>query len=142
MPAHTDPFQALISTEKYIEVLLNNTELLQFDTIARFHLEYNVGLLFVLGAEVAQSVQCLTTDWTTYRSGFDLRQEQKAFSSNLCVQTGSEAHPASCTMGTGGPFPGVKCGRGVMLTTHPHLVPRSWMSRSYTASPPKQLHGA
>jgi hypothetical protein len=36
------------------------------------------------------------------------------------------AHPASCTMGTGGPFPG-----GVTLTTHPHLVPRSRMSRSY-----------
>jgi hypothetical protein len=29
----------------------------------------------------------------------------KDFSSSLCVQTGSEAHPASCTMGTGGPFP-------------------------------------
>jgi hypothetical protein len=41
------------------------------------------------------------------------------FSSSLCVQTGSGAHPASCTMGTGGPFPGVKRGRGVMLTTHP-----------------------
>jgi hypothetical protein len=65
----------------------------------------------------------------------------KDFSSNLCVQTGSGAHPASCTMGTGGPFPGVKRGRGVMLTTHPHLVPRSWMSRSYTSSPPKSLHG-
>jgi hypothetical protein len=26
-------------------------------------------------------------------------------SSNLCVQTGSGVHPASCTMGTGGPFP-------------------------------------
>jgi hypothetical protein len=32
----------------------------------------------------------------------------KDFSSSLCVQTGSGAHPASCTMGTGGPFPGVK----------------------------------
>jgi hypothetical protein len=41
----------------------------------------------------------------------------KDFSSSLCVQTGSEAHPASCTMGTGGPFPGAKRGRGV--TTHP-----------------------
>jgi hypothetical protein len=29
----------------------------------------------------------------------------KDFSSNLCVQTGSGAHPASCTMGTRGPFP-------------------------------------
>jgi len=32
----------------------------------------------------------------------------KDFSSNLCVQTGSEARPASCSMGTGGPFPGGK----------------------------------
>jgi hypothetical protein len=32
--------------------------------------------------------------------------------------------------------PGLKCGRGVTLTTHPHLVPRSRMSRSYTSSPP------
>jgi hypothetical protein len=28
----------------------------------------------------------------------------KDFLSSLCVQTGSGAHPASCTMGTGGPF--------------------------------------
>jgi hypothetical protein len=32
----------------------------------------------------------------------------KGFSSSLCVQTGSGHHPASCTMGTGGPFPGGK----------------------------------
>jgi hypothetical protein len=30
------------------------------------------------------------------------------FSSSLCVQTGSIAHPAPIPMGTGGPFPGVK----------------------------------
>jgi hypothetical protein len=65
--------------------------------------------------------------------------EAKDFSSNLCVQTGSGAHPASCTVGTGGPFPGAKRGRGVTLTTHPHLVPRSGMSLSYTSSPPKRL---
>ena len=40
------------------------------------------------------------------------------------VQTGPEAHPASCTMGTGS-FPGVRCGRGVTLTPHPLVVPRS-----------------
>jgi hypothetical protein len=34
--------------------------------------------------------------------------EADDFSSILCVQTGSGAHPASCTMGTGGPFPGGK----------------------------------
>jgi hypothetical protein len=32
----------------------------------------------------------------------------KDFSSSLCVQTGSGAHPASCPMVTGGPFPGSK----------------------------------
>jgi hypothetical protein len=36
--------------------------------------------------------------------------------------------------------PGIKRGRGVTLTTHPHIVPRSKMSRSY-ASPPWRLHG-
>jgi hypothetical protein len=35
--------------------------------------------------------------------------------------------------------PGVKRGSGVTLTTHPHLVPRSRMSRSYTSSPPKRF---
>jgi len=38
-------------------------------------------------------------------------------------------HPASCKMVTGS-FPGVKCGRGVLLTTHLLLVPRSWKSRA------------
>ena len=42
------------------------------------------------------------------------------------AQTGPGAHPASCTMGTGS-FPGVKYGRGVLLTL---LVPWSWKSRA------------
>jgi hypothetical protein len=33
-------------------------------------------------------------------------------SSSLCVQIGSGAHPASCTVGTGGPFPGTKARPG------------------------------
>jgi hypothetical protein len=36
----------------------------------------------------------------------------KDFSSNLCVQTGSGAHPASYTMGTGVLSPGVKARPG------------------------------
>jgi hypothetical protein len=39
---------------------------------------------------------------------FDPRQRRKDFSSSLIVQIGSGAHPASCTMGTGGPFPGAE----------------------------------
>jgi hypothetical protein len=45
------------------------------------------------------------------------------------VQKGPGAHPASCTMGTGS-FPEVKYGRGVLLTTHPLLMPPSWKSRA------------
>jgi len=45
------------------------------------------------------------------------------------VQTGTGAHPASCKMGTGS-FLWVKCGRGVLLTTHPLLVSRSWKSKA------------
>jgi hypothetical protein len=37
---------------------------------------------------------------------------------------GPGAHPASCAMGTGF-FPGVESGRGVTLTPHPLLVPKS-----------------
>jgi hypothetical protein len=36
----------------------------------------------------------------------------KDFSSSLFVQSGSGTHPASCTMGTGGPFPGGKARPG------------------------------
>jgi hypothetical protein len=66
---------------------------------------------------------------------FDSRQKQKDFSSSLCVQTFSGAHPASCTMDTGVLSPGVKRGRDVSLTSHPHLMPTSKMNRSYTPPP-------
>jgi hypothetical protein len=49
------------------------------------------------GAGAAQSVQCLTTGWKT-----GVRSPAEDFSSSFYVQTGSGAHPASCTMGTGG----------------------------------------
>jgi hypothetical protein len=32
----------------------------------------------------------------------------KDFSCSVCVQTGCGSHPASCPVGTGGPFPGGK----------------------------------
>jgi hypothetical protein len=61
------------------------------------------------GAGVSQSVECLTTDWTT---GVRSPTEAEDFSSGLCIQTGSGAHPASCAMGTGGLFPGGKARSG------------------------------
>jgi hypothetical protein len=50
--------------------------------------------------------------------------ETTDFSSTLCVQTGSGAHSAPCTMGTGGPFPGAKVRPRRDAATHAHLVPR------------------
>jgi hypothetical protein len=44
----------------------------------------------------------------------------KRISSNLCVQTGSGAHPASCTMRTGSSFPGGKARFG---RDADHLLP-------------------
>jgi len=47
------------------------------------------------------------------------------------VRTGPGAHPAFGKMGTGC-LSGVNCDRGVLLTTHPLLVPRSWKGRAIT----------
>jgi hypothetical protein len=53
----------------------------------------------------------------------------------------SDLNQGSQQIGFVSSFPFAQRGRGVMLTTHPHLVPRSWISRSYIYSPPKRLHG-
>ena len=66
----------------------------------------------------------IVTDWLRAgRSGIESRLGRDF----PPVQTGPGAYPASCKMGTGC-FPGVKCGRGVLLNTHPLLVLRSWKS--------------
>ena len=67
----------------------------------------------------------LATELLAGRSGIESRWRREF----PPVQTGPGGHPASCKMGTGS-FPGVKCGRGVLLTTHPFLVLRSWKSRA------------
>jgi hypothetical protein len=65
--------------------------------------------------------QCIVSDYGLDDRAIKVRSPAgaKDFSSNLRVQTGSEAHPDSCPMGTGVPFPGAKPGRGVTLTTTP-----------------------
>jgi hypothetical protein len=81
--------------------------------------------------------------WGTWGTVSDYRLDDwssipgwgKEFFRSLCVQTSSEACPASYPVGNWGLFTGVKRGRDVTLTTHPHLVPRSRMSRSYILSP-------
>jgi hypothetical protein len=64
---------------------------------------------YMQGAAVPQAVQYLTAGWTI---GFRSPTGAEDFSSSFCVQTGSGAHPASCTMGTGGPSPGSKARPG------------------------------
>jgi hypothetical protein len=65
----------------------------------------------------------------------DLLQRRRIFSSSLCVETSSDAHPASYPMGTKGLFPGVKGGRDVTLITHLHLVTMLRKSRNYNPLP-------
>jgi hypothetical protein len=50
---------------------------------------------------VAQSTQQLATGWTTEETKFQSRLSQE-FSILHVVQTGSEVHPTSYSMGTGG----------------------------------------
>jgi hypothetical protein len=48
--------------------------------------------------------------------------EVNDFSSSCCVQTSSELQTDFYSVGTGGPFPGVKRSRVVTLTTDYHIV--------------------
>jgi hypothetical protein len=80
--------------------------------------------------------------------------EAEDFASNLCVQTGSGAHPAPYTVGTGGSFPGGKTRLGRDADHSPPssaevkkeselylLSPRcASMERNGTASPFFQIH--
>jgi hypothetical protein len=73
--------------------------------------------------------------FTGYRldgPGIEYRWGRKKFFAP--VQTGPEAHPASCTTDTGS-FPGVKSGQGVTLSPHPLLVPWSRKTRAIPLLP-------
>jgi hypothetical protein len=67
--------------------------------------------------------------------------EENDCSSNLCVQTISETHPASYRMGSGSPFPWGKTQPGRDADHSPDLTPRTIMSRIYTSSPPCRQYG-
>jgi hypothetical protein len=67
------------------------------------------------------------SDWV--RAGRSENRVPEGAKFSASVQTGPGAHPASCTMGTGS-FLGVEIGRGMTLTPHPLLVPRSENSRA------------
>jgi hypothetical protein len=77
-------------------------------------------------------------DWI---AGFRTPTDGEYFSSILCVQTDSGAHPASCTMGTGGSFPGGKARPGRDADRSPHPSAEVKKAYSYTSSHPERLHG-
>jgi hypothetical protein len=62
-------------------------------------------VVYLTMSRVAQWVKCLATGWTIQAIGVRSPFRWKDFFCSLCAQTGSAAHPASCPMGTGGPFP-------------------------------------
>jgi hypothetical protein len=66
-------------------------------------------LTAISGSEQGSSVSAVSDHGLHDRAiGVRSPAGAKDFSSILCVQTGSGAHPVSCPMGTGGPFPGGK----------------------------------
>jgi hypothetical protein len=75
----------------------------------------------------------------TGRSGFDPRQRQRIFPL-VSVSRPALRPTQPPILWVLGSFPGLKRVRGVTLTTHPY-VPTSRMSRSYSSSPPRRLHG-
>jgi hypothetical protein len=83
-------------------------------------------------------VQCLSTDWT---ARFSSLEEVEDFSSSLCVQTSSEAHPVSYTMGTRGTFPGGKVQPGHDADHSPASSAEVKNKQELYSSPPLQLHG-
>jgi len=85
------------------------------------HFIYIYLLIYILHGPVS-SVSIVTEQWAG-RSGVESRWGRDF----LPIQASPGAHPASCKMGTGS-FPGVNCGRGMLLTTHPLLVPQSQKS--------------
>jgi hypothetical protein len=68
--------------------------------------------------------------------------EAKDFFSSLCVHTSSEAHSASCPMGTADPFPEDEARLRRDADHSFHVLPMSTMSVGYSSSPPCRLHGS
>jgi hypothetical protein len=82
-----------------------------------------------------------TVGWTTGRSRLYPWQKRKIFplTSVSNPALGSTQPPVQWAPGV--LSPGLNRGPVVTLTTHPHLVPKSRMGRSYTSSPHKRFRG-
>jgi hypothetical protein len=104
-------------------------------SFVNFLLVNSYGLL--LRGGIVRSVPCICDQFLFYcpsyqsynlysrANGVRSPARVKDFFYSFCVQTGSGAHPASCKIGTGGPFPGGKARPGSDADHSPHLVLRS-----------------
>ena len=93
---------------------------------SKFHLMFEIVLRVVFFMNGPGSSVGIATELRAGRSG-DRIPVGRDFPP---VQTDPGAHPASCVQWVPSLSRGVKYGRGVLLTTHPLLVPRSWKSRA------------
>jgi hypothetical protein len=75
--------------------------------------------IVIVGAGIAQSVYCLTTDWMIGRPVFDLRQRQRIFPLASLSRPALKPTQSPVQWVPGVLFPGVKRGRGVTLITQP-----------------------
>jgi len=107
--------------------LISNVVLLSYQTFNHFLFLYVHYMSSGPGSSVG-----IATDYGLDDPG--IKSESRWGQDFLPIQTSPGAHPASRTMGTGS-FPGVKCGWGVLVTTHSLLEPRSWKSRAIPLRP-------
>jgi hypothetical protein len=111
-----------------------------FETRPGFKFYGHVLIVFVASPRGNNEVHNEEVLWGG-RSGFDPRQGQRIFLLAPASRPvlGPTRPPVQWVPGV--LSRGVKRGRGVTLTTHPHLVPRSRMSRSYASPSPKRFYG-
>ena len=109
----------------YLVILKDIVVLWSFDVTWCTTAKFNCTFESIIFLNVRARQLSRYNDWATRWTVRNRVPVETRFSAP--VQTSPGAHPASCKTGTGS-FPGVKCGRGVLLTTHPLLVPRSWKS--------------
>jgi hypothetical protein len=96
--------------------------------------------IFMLRGSWGSSVS-IVSDYKLDDSEFNPRQRQRIFPLAFVSRPALVPTQPHVQWVPGVLSPGVKRGRGVVLTSHPHLVPRLRMSRSYACSHPMRLHG-
>jgi hypothetical protein len=79
------------------------------------HTSTNIKYIYINSLHHMYTCYMYTRNW--------ISTEVNDFSSNLCVQTGSEAHPTSVQWVAGLLSLEAKCGRGIIPTTLPLLLP-------------------